>query len=152
SGSLIEAVAVDQLGRLHILFIDRVNNTVIGHGDIVHDPAHPGLFCQTVNLADPAYPFREPQGQLSISTRALAAGGGDVWLFGSDGGVARVQDSFRDGQCPTQSVTVRYDPVFRRDTGALPTNTVPALVAETDGALWFGTALGLTRFQQGHFT
>jgi hypothetical protein len=47
---------------------------------------------------------------------------------------------------------VRYDPVFQRATSALPTNTVPALVAEPDGTLWFGTALGLTRFQQGHFT
>ena len=47
---------------------------------------------------------------------------------------------------------MRYDPVFRRATSALPTNTVPAFVAEADGTLWFGTALGLTRLQQGHFT
>ena len=32
------------------------------------------------------------------------------------------------------------------------TNTVPALVVGADGALWFGTALGLTRFHDGQFT
>jgi hypothetical protein len=106
---------------------------------------------------DPSYPFRVPEpasGRLvpSPSTRVLPAGEGDVWLFGSDGGVARVQDSFQGGQCPAQGPTVRYDPVFRRDTSALPTNTVPAFVAEADGTLWFGTALGLTRLQQGHWT
>src|SRR4029450_13037534 len=57
----------------------------------------------------------------------------------------------RGGRCP-EGLTVRYDPVFRRDTSALPTNTVLAFVAEDDGTLWFGTALGLTRLQQGHFT
>src|SRR5262249_220429 len=94
----------------------------------------------------------DPQGQLSASTRAIAAGGGDVWLFGSDGGVARVQDSFRNGQCPEQGVTVLYAPIFRRGTGALPTSIVHALVAEADGTLWLGTALGLTRRQQEQFT
>ena len=148
----VEAVAVDQLGRLHVLVVDLDDTGVVGHGDIIHDPAYPGVFCQTVNLADTAYPFRDPHGQPSASTRALAAGGGDIWLFGSDGGVARVQDSFRGGQCPAQGLTVRYDPVLQRATGALPTNTVPVLVAEEDGTLWLGTALGLTRLQQGHFT
>src|SRR5262249_55976598 len=59
--------------------------------------------------------------------------------------------AFGGGQCP-EGPTVRYAPVFRRDTSALPTNTVPAFVAEADGTLWFGTAVGLTRLQQGHFT
>ena len=147
----VEAVAVDQLGRLHALVLDLAQNEVVGHGDIVFDPAFPDVFCRTVNIFDTAYPFREPHGQPSASTRVLAAGEGDVWLFGSDGGVARVQDSFRGGQCP-EGPTVRYAPVFRRDTSALPTNTVPAFVAEADGTLWFGTAVGLTRLQQGHFT
>ena len=35
----VEAVAVDQLGRLHALILDLANNKVVGHGDIVHDPA-----------------------------------------------------------------------------------------------------------------
>jgi hypothetical protein len=120
----VEAVVVDQLRRLHVLVLNLADNEVVGHGDIVYDPAYPDLFCQTVNIFDTAYPLLDPQGQPSASTRVLAAGGGDVWLFGSDGGVARVQDSFRGGQCPTTWPTVRYAPVFRRDTSALPTNTV----------------------------
>jgi hypothetical protein len=152
SDGRVEAVVVDQLGRLHVLVLDLATNEVVGHGDIVRDPAYPALFCQTVNIFDATYPFRDSQGQASASTRVLDAGGGDVWLFGSDGGVARVQDSFRGGQCPTPGPMVRYEPVFRRDTSALPTNTIPAFVAEADGTLWFGTALGLTRLQQGHFT
>ena len=151
SDGRVEALVVDHLGRLHVLVLNLVNNEVVGHGDIVHDPAYPDLFCQTVNIFDAAYPF-QVDGLPSASTRVLAAGWGDVWLFGSDGGVARVQDSFRGGQCPTSGPTVRYEPVFRRDTSALPTNTVPAFVAEADGTLWFGTVLGLTRLQQGHFT
>lgn len=148
----VEDLVVDQLGRLHILVLALDESGVVGHGDVVHDPAHPDLFCQTANIFDAAYPFREPHGQRSPSTRALAAGEGDIWLFGSDGGVARVQDSFRAGQCPAAGVAVRYDPVFRRDTSGLLANTVPALAAGADGSLWFGTALGLTRLQQGHFT
>jgi hypothetical protein len=163
----IEALTLDDLGRVHALFLASMRDRetvattgVVGNGDVVLDPMHPDLFCQTVNIFDAAYPFilgtapsrgPESNGQPSASTRIRAAGGGDVWLFGSDGGVARVQDSFRGGQCP-EGLTVRYDPVFRRDTSALPTNTVPAFVAEADSILWFGTALGLTRLQQGHFT
>ena len=46
--------------------------------------------------------------------------------------------------CPTTGVAVQYGPVLRRQDGTLPTNTVPALVVGQDGALWLGTALGLT--------
>ena len=59
---------------------------------------------------------------------------------------------FRDGVCSADGAAVRYDPVFRRDNSALPSNVVPALVPAADGALWFGTALGLSRFQDGQFT
>ena len=45
-----------------------------------------------------------------------------------------------------------YDAALRRQTSALPTNTVPALVVGHDGALWLGTALGLTRWRDGQFT
>ena len=47
---------------------------------------------------------------------------------------------------------MQYGPVLRRQDGALPTNTVPALVAGRDGALWLGTALGLTRLRDGQLT
>jgi len=170
----IEALTIDQFGRVHALFIAGIGDPetmtatgVVGSGDVVLEPTHPDLFCQTVNVfvrdpqtgepqIDPSYPFLvlDPASGRPLpspSTRVLPAGAGEIWLFGSDGGVARVQDSFRGGQCP-ERLTVRYDPVFRRDTSALPTNTVPAFVAEADGTLWFGTALGLTRLQEGHFT
>ena len=77
----------------------------------------------------------------SPSTRAAAAEGGAIWLFGSDGGVAQVTDTFQAGQCPEGNIGVRYDPIFRRDNSGLPVNTVPALVMGADGTLWFGTAL-----------
>lgn len=120
------------------------------------------IFCQTVNpfleggQLDPDYPFliRDPEtGKLepSASTRVVAAGGGDVWLFGSDGGVARVADNFRELQCPEQAIEVQYDPIFRRQDSDLLSNSVPAFVVGNDGALGFGTALGFTRLQDGQF-
>ena len=148
--SRVEAMAVDHVGRLHALILDLVNNGVAGHAVFVHDPACSHVY-QTVNIIDAAYPFQGPDGRPSASTRVVAAGD-SIWLFGSDGGVARVQDSFQDGQCPAQGLTVRYNSILQRANSALPTNIVPALVAEPDGTLWLGTALGLTRFQQGHFT
>ncbi len=80
------------------------------------------------------------------------AADGAVWLLGSDGGVTQVTDTFRDGVCPATGVSVQYGPVLRRQDGALPTNTVPALVVGRDGALWLGTALGLTRLHDGQLT
>jgi ligand-binding sensor domain-containing protein len=82
----------------------------------------------------------------------VAAADGAVWLLGSDGGVTQVTDTFQDGVCPTTGVGVQYGPVLRRQDGTLPTNTVPALVAGRDGALWLGTALGLTRRREGQVT
>ena len=56
----------------------------------------------------------------------------------------------RDGSCPLGAVRVRYDPILRRGTSGLPTNTVPALVTGPDGGLrWLGTALGVVRVQDG---
>jgi hypothetical protein len=117
---------------------------------MVRDPQHPDVLCRTVNIFDPAYPLTDRQGRPSPSARLLAAGGRQIWLLGSDGGVARVVDSFRDGICPQDGVS--YAEVFRRDNSDLLSNTVPALVASADGALWFGTAFGLTRRAQGQFT
>src|SRR5262249_59622459 len=82
----VENLVVDQFGRVHaIVFASQTA------GDIVIDQ---GRFCQTVNVFDPAYPFHVRDLQTGVvqpspSTRALAAGGGDIWLFGSDRGVAR---------------------------------------------------------------
>jgi sugar lactone lactonase YvrE len=153
----IEALTFDQFGRLHALFIARVGQLegltpggVVASGDVVLDPASPDLPCQTVNAFNPAYPLRL-DGQASPSVRTVAAGGGDIWLFGSDGGVARVADGFRGGECPEGRVAVRYDPIFRRESGLL-TNTVPAFRVGADGALWFGTAVGLVRLAGGQFT
>src|SRR2546425_1256285 len=64
----------------------------------------------------------------------------------------RVSASLRDGECPAQGRGVRYEPVFRREAGGLLSNTVPAFAVGVDGALWFGTAFGLTRFTEGRFT
>ena len=140
----VEDLVVDQRGRLHaVVFAPQTS------GAIVLDQ---GVACQTVNVLDPAYPLRDIQGRPSPSTRVVAAGDGVVWLLGSDGGVTQVTDTFRDGRCPPTGVSVQYGPVLRRQDGVLPTNTVPALVAGRDGALWLGTALGLARVQAGQVT
>jgi hypothetical protein len=146
-GTEVHDLALDQLGRLHAIALVRTSSGVTANGVIVVDQ---DSFCQTVNVFDPAYPFRALNPQTGVlgpsaSTRAVAAGGGDIWLFGSDGGVARVADAFRGGQCPPAGV--RYGPVFRRETRELLANTVPALLVGRDGALWLGSALGLTRVQ-----
>lgn len=132
----------DSLQRLHvIIFLSPVSQAV---GVVVQDR---DINCQTVNVQDPTYPFLTPDGRPSPSTRALTASDGDIWLFGSDGGVGRVSDSFQDGPC--QDVIVEYRPVFRRATHpTLATNTVPALVQDSNGTLWFGTALGLSRLEE----
>jgi parallel beta-helix repeat protein len=140
----VEDLVVDQRGRLHaVVFAPQTS------GDIVLDH---GVSCQTVNVVDPTYPLRDSQGRPSPSTRVVAATDGAVWLLGSDGGVTQVTDTFRDGRCPPTGVSVQYGPVLRRQDGTLPTNTVPALVAGRDGALWFGTAVGLTRLREGQVT
>ena len=157
----VEDLTVDRLGRLHAVVFSPLRSGVILYQQ--------GEFCQTVNVfdregrPDPAYPFRVrdlESGELwsSPSTRVIAAGGGDIWLFGSDGGVARVADDVQRGPCTEgeEAIAVHYDPIFRRqdepEGNRLLTNTVPALVAGADGALWFGTALGLMRWQEGRFT
>ena len=105
-----------------------------------------------MNVFAPAYPLRTASGRPSPSTRAVAAGDDAIWLHGSDAGIARVVDSFRAGPCPANGVPVRYDPVLRREDGVLPANTVPALLVSRDGALWVGSALGLSRLQNGQAT
>ncbi len=153
----------DQLGHIHFPFLlQTTSGGVVGNGDIVHDPAHPTrsgtlLFCQTVNAFDTNYPFREPaprtgESRPSASVRAIAAPDGDIWLFGSGGGVARVADNFRDGQCPEDAVEVRYDPVFSRENSELLSNLVTAMAAGRDGTLWFGTVVGLSRLRDGQFS
>ncbi len=104
--------------------------------------------CQTVNVFDPLYPFTTPEGNPSPSTQLLATAEGHMWLFGSDGGAGRVTDTVQGSTC--ENVSVAYESIFRRDTNPpLPTNTVPALVVGSDASIWFGTALGLTRLQNG---
>ena len=44
-----------------------------------------------------------------------------------------------------RTTAVEYAPLFQRQSSGLPTNTVPAFRVGHDGALWFGTALGLSR-------
>jgi streptogramin lyase len=160
----VEASTVDALGRLHFLFIDRdlANRTIVGNGVLVHDPQYEDMFCQTVDVfaAPTTYPFRTcrletGQPASGVSTRLVAAEGGDIWLFGSDCGVTRVADNFRKGVCPATAeggVQVTYNPVFRRQDSGLLSNTVPALVPSADDTLWFGTAFGLTRRRNGNFT
>ncbi|WP_089720262.1 hypothetical protein [Candidatus Entotheonella palauensis] len=148
----IEDLAIDAQARLHaVVFSPQRSGVIVPLGE---------LLCQTVNAFDPSYPFtiREPDsGQRvpSASTRAIAASGSGIWLFGSDGGVARVSDALQVENCINGAVPIDYDPIFRRQdqsTNQLLSNTVPAFVESQDGALWFGTALGLTRWQRGQFT
>ena len=140
----VEDLGVDERGRLHaVVFAPQSSGAIV---------LEQGVACQTVNVLDPAYPLRDPQGRPSPSTRVVPAADGAVWLLGSDGGVTQVTDTFRDGRCPPTGVSVQYGPVLRRQEGPLPTNTVPALVAGRDGTLWLGTALGLTRLREGQVT
>lgn len=153
----VEDLVFDHLGRLHAVVRATGSATFPADSrDVVRDR---GTFCSTVNVFDPdqSYPLlvQDPGSGNTVpspSTRVIAADGGDVWLFGSDGGVARVADTFREGLCAAEGIPVRYGPIFRRETSALLTNAVPALIVGADGALWFGTALGLTRWREGQFT
>ncbi len=149
----------DDRQRLHAVFALREGDGIRANGVIVLDqPMETIMGCQTVNALDDTYPFRvqDKDGldeSPSPSVRSIAAGGGDIWLFASDGGVARVIDSLQTGDC---GVETEYPEFFSRQNGVegnrLLTNTVPAFVAAGDGALWFGTALGLMRRQAGQFT
>ncbi len=155
-------LAVDESERLHAVFLFRGERGVRANGvsvvtQFMEEMEAPEA-CQTVNVLDDNYPFRvrnaaSGEERPSPSVRAIAAGGDDIWLFASDGGVARVIDGLRSGACGDLPV---YTDFFSRQSGAegnrLLTNTVPALAASEDGALWFGTALGLMRWQDGQFT
>ena len=149
SDGRVEDLALDSLGRLHAAVFSASNSGVVllDHG----------VFCQTVNANDAAYPFEvldlsDNTHKPSPSTRLLAANDGAVWLFGSDGGVGLARDNFLQGQCPDSGVGVSYEPLYQRQTSELTTNTSPGFLAEPDGSLWFGTALGLIRLQDGVFT
>jgi hypothetical protein len=185
--SRVEDLAYDALSRLHTIVFDPGSEDPEGPraiiGDFVLDaedidgdrfilcplenPNIQRTLCQTVNAfaPDQDYPFRV-QGRttgssdLSPVTRVVAAGDGNVWLFGSDGGVALVTDNFRERHClPPNMRMVEYRPVFRRAEGrqfdpeeSLLSNSVPAFVLGSNGSLGFGTALGFTWLQNGRFT
>lgn len=152
---LVGQLVADPTGRIEDLLEDdqgRLQAVIFGQqtsGVVVHDQ---GVFCQTVNGIDPSYPFRTPNGQPGVSTRATGAGAGAIWLHGSDDGIAQVTDNVPPGQCPDGAISVTYNPVLRREDGLLPSNTVPALLARADGTLWVGSALGLARLQSGQLT
>ncbi|MGA8029959.1 MAG: two-component regulator propeller domain-containing protein [Bryobacteraceae bacterium] len=55
------------------------------------------------------------------------------------------------GLDPTKPITSLHQDVWGTDQG-LPQGTVPAIVQSHDGYLWFGTELGLVRFDGLHFT
>jgi len=140
----IEDLVVDALGRLHaVVFSPQRSGVIVRDQD---------TFCQTVNVLDASYPLRDAAGQPSVSTRAVAASEGAIWLLGSDAGVVEVRDGFTDGECPVSGVEVQYGTVLRREEGVLPVNTVPALELSADGVLWLGSALGLGRLQEGQLT
>lgn len=148
----VEDVSMDALGRLHVLVLDSDGERVMGQRVQVYDPGH-DRFCSTVDVFSPAYPFRNLQGQRSASTRLRAADDGNIWLFGSDGGVGRVRDTFRRGLCLAGEAAVSYDlPIFQRAAGALPASVVPALAISPDGAMWFGSIFGVSRLLDGQWT
>jgi hypothetical protein len=137
-------LTLDELGRLHaVVFSSQASGVVV---------LDQGVGCQTVNVLDPTYPLRLADGRPSASPRAIAADGRALWLHGSDAGLTRVTDALAPGHCPPDGVTVTYSPVLRREDGALPANTVPALLAAADETLWVGSALGLSRLRQGEMT
>ena len=95
----VQDLAIDSLGRLHAVVFSSQNS-----GVIVFDQ---GVFCQTVNAFDATYPFEvlnlnDNTLRPSPSTRLLPDANGSIWLFDSDGGVAQVSDTFRQGQCPEE--------------------------------------------------
>ena len=55
------------------------------------------------------------------------------------------------GSDPLKSIGALPQRVWRSEDG-LPQNTVPAIVQASDGYLWFGTELGLVRFDGQRFT
>lgn len=156
-GEIVD-IAMDAQARQHFLFLVRNAQGIVGGGDMVRDPEFPERTCQTVNVArDDDYPLHVPHPTnpsrrlRSPSTRLVAAGGSRVWLYGSDGGIARVADTLRNGQCGAVEVT--YDAVLQRPADGLLSNTVPALVV-TPGAAsprWFGTIRGLQDSQFNAF-
>ena len=155
TAEFVGALLDDPAGRVEDVLLDaqgRLQVVVVGPrraGVIVQEA---GAFCQTVNVLDPAYPLLDGAGQPSPSTRAVAGADGGLILAGSDGGVVAVRETFPAGQCAQSGGAVAYSPAVRRQDSAVPTNTVPVLVMGQDGALWLGTALGLTRLHNGQFT
>jgi hypothetical protein len=164
----------DDLGRLHVVFVavtpqsGKVQPGIVVLFGLEQTNLSQLTLCQTVDVFSDPYPFCGPEGNPnpitralattvcgpegnpSPITRALAATDGDLWLFGSDGGIGRVADTLQDGSC--EGGMVMYEPIYRRDThSTLPTNIVPALVVGTDGTLWLGTALGLAQLQNDVF-
>jgi parallel beta-helix repeat protein len=140
----VEDLTLDERGRLHaVVFSPQASGVIV----LDHE-----VGCQTVNVLDTTYPLRTAAGRPSASTRAIGVGGQAIWLHGSDAGLARVSDALAAGHCPPDGVAVTYEPVLRRQDGLLPANTVPALLAEADGTLWVGSALGLSRLQHGEMT
>jgi len=161
--SRILKIAFDDSERAHLLFsVENRPEGIVAHGIVISDGKT--LFCQGVNPFDPnqEYPFKvldlaDNVRRESPMRDVIAAGGNDIWIFGSDGGLARVTDELGQGPCP-DSFQIDYDlPVVirRQEEGAedLLTNGVAALVpSATDGVLWLGTFLGLQRLQDGQYT
>ena len=162
----VEELVIDAQERLHfVVFSPRLAGVIVPLGE---------LLCMTVNAFDADYPFtrRDPVSGAtvpSVITRAIAASGGGLWLFGalfdsdsavdSSGGVFRATADLTSENCVNGAIPIDYDSaissVFRRqepEATQLLTNTIPAFVESQNGALWFGTALGLTRWQDGQFT
>ncbi len=164
----MEDLTIDERERLHAVFLLRNQTGIQGNGVIVLTQLDETLSaCQTVNAQDDNYPFRVQNSDSgkdapSPSVRAIPAGGDDIWLFGSDGGVARVIDGLQSGTCGDKPIYIScfsrqvdtdcINPQSGAEDNRLLTNTVPTFVASQDGALWFGTALGLMRWRDGQFT
>lgn len=142
----------DRPPRLHAVVIDPVSQLF---GVIVIDPSsNPLGICQTVNVFDANYPFfvtdlETEERTRSASARAIAASAGGIWLFGSDGGVARVTSDLADDISECMTPSVMYPDLIQRQNSELLSNSVPGLLEASDGALWLGTILGLMRRAPG---
>lgn len=82
---------------------------------------------------------------LPRSTKAIAFG---LWCGSAIAFLAGRADAGPNSEKPIAAYQQR---VWKSEDG-LPQNTVPAIAQSNDGYLWFGTELGLVRFDGMHFT
>jgi len=150
--TFITDIALDSSNRVHLIFYgseyeDKVLKRIVA-GDAAFNGSKGNINCEDISLlvdydlttegwkGEDGYPFRDAENNRVAFTRALPADNGSIWLLGSDGGVANFSDSREE----------KYTPVFRRSDSSLASNTVPTATTDTKGNVWFGTVLGVNKY------